>query len=294
MDLRFVVGGKQLRLVDIANGRTVWSKSANAVEVSGGYPSLTPDDARVIVGTKGGSYLVLDKQNGQVVGKFGAGDDLTEARLAVSPDGQLVATANSQSLAIWDLSHGQQGARIGNDLDFSDNVAATPDLSTAVLGASDKSIAVFDLKNGQLNLRLTGHKLSVPNVRISRDGKLAASMDSDLDRGRTEILWWDLETGRQLRTIDVAFPQADLALLADGHRAIFIDHDGVLKLWDLDRGVPPPFVSAAVWRKPLRRPLLHIAERPLADRRRESERRANPDHQSLRHRQRQGRANPER
>ncbi len=69
-------------------------------------------------------------------------------------------------------------------------------------------------------------------MAVSADGRRAVSASGD----RT-LKVWDLETGRELRTLEGRSSYVyGVAASADGRRAVSASDDRTLKVWDLDTG----------------------------------------------------------
>ena len=84
---------------------------------------------------------------------------------------------------------------------------------------------------------LEGHSVNVTSVVVSADGRRVVSASED---GTLKV--WDLETGRELRTIQTGtelqmlnFDKiSGLAVSEDGRRAVSISEYGTLKVWNLE------------------------------------------------------------
>jgi WD40 repeat protein len=76
---------------------------------------------------------------------------------------------------------------------------------------------------------LEGHSHRVTCVAMTPDGQYAVSASAD-----RALKVWDLESGRQLRTLDDHI--SAVAMSADGRRAISGSPDTTLKVWDLETG----------------------------------------------------------
>ena len=74
--------------------------------------------------------------------------------------------------------------------------------------------------------------LSVNGVAVTGDGKRAVSASGD-----KTLKVWDLETGRELRTLEGHSGDVHgVAVTADGKRAVSASEDKTLKVWDLESG----------------------------------------------------------
>jgi WD40 repeat protein len=78
---------------------------------------------------------------------------------------------------------------------------------------------------------LGGHHHIVTGVAITADGRRAVSASYDLT-----LKVWDLDTGRQVRTLVGHFTANGVAVSPDGRRAVSASSDKTLKVWDLETG----------------------------------------------------------
>lgn len=154
--------------------------------------------------------------------------------VAVSPDGQLLATASTDEPTIQ-LSNPQTGQLL-NTLKGHTNpvadVAISPDGKILVSGSRDKTIKLWDVSTGQLIRTLSGHSDVVETVAISQDGTILASGSWD-----KTIKLWNLETGALIRTLTGHTQSVSaLALSPDGQTLASGSADETLRIWNLKTG----------------------------------------------------------
>ena len=69
-------------------------------------------------------------------------------------------------------------------------------------------------------------------MAVSPDGRRAVSASDD-----KTLKVWDLETGRELRTLEGhSDGVTGVAVSPDGRRAVSASYDNTLKVWDLESG----------------------------------------------------------
>jgi WD40 repeat protein len=79
---------------------------------------------------------------------------------------------------------------------------------------------------------ITGHSSWISGVAVSGNGRRAVSASLD-----TTLKVWDVESGRELRTlIGHSAAVIGVALSADGRRAVSASEDGTLRVWDVESG----------------------------------------------------------
>ncbi|MDM8562917.1 hypothetical protein QUF54_06135, partial [Candidatus Marithioploca araucensis] len=79
--------------------------------------------------------------------------------------------------------------------------------------------------------RLEGQSKSVYSVAFSPDGKTEVTGSSD-----KTMKWWDLSTGRVIKTLEVYSHVETVAFSPDGRTALSGNEDKTVKWWDLSTG----------------------------------------------------------
>lgn len=119
------------------------------------------------------------------------------------------------------------------------SVAMNPNGRMAASGADDKSIMLWDLKTGKNLATLSGHLNSVRGLAFSPDGKALYSVSLDRQLGS-----WDVKE-RKLTgflggqaCILMALAVGNAQVKGGGSAAATACNDGLVRLWDLDKGKP--------------------------------------------------------
>jgi WD40 repeat protein len=104
-------------------------------------------------------------------------------------------------------------------------------------------VRLWDVKSQKEVRCLKGHKDWVVSGAFCRDGSrlLTGTWPSrgggDAVPGPSELILWDVTTGKPLRTIDVTPSNvAGLAISPDGRQALSCGNAGLVELWDLETG----------------------------------------------------------
>jgi len=152
--------------------------------------------------------------------------------VAVSPDGQLFATASTDEPTIQLLNPqtGQVLSTLKGHTSPVADVAVSPDGKILASGSTDKTIKLWDVNTGQLIRTLSGHSDVVKTVAISQDGTILASGSGD-----KTIKLWNLKTGALIRTLTGHTQSVSaLALSPDGQT--LASGGETLKIWNLKTG----------------------------------------------------------
>ncbi|MEL6325466.1 MAG: NB-ARC domain-containing protein, partial [Cyanobacteria bacterium J06626_23] len=177
-----------------------------------------------------------------------AGSDLSNAvfnqpfgstrTLAFSPDGQFLATGNTNSeIWLWqtDLIAGEIGTHtltFHGHRNWICSIAFRADGVQLASGSADRTIKLWEASTGTCLQTLEGHTNWVLSVVFSADGQYLASGSAD-----HTIKLWDVKTGQCLQTLEghsravwsVAFSPAGEVLVSGSV-------DSTLKVWDIRTG----------------------------------------------------------
>jgi WD40 repeat protein len=158
-------------------------------------------------------------------------------RLALTPDGRRVLTANGNGVTLWDVQTGEVVRTFDEQNRNNWALAISVDGKRAIGGGNDRTARVWDLETGKEIAKLAGHAQPVWGVALTADGKRAITGARD-----KAILIWDVDTGKKVG----AFKPVDdrvraLALSPDG-KYVAASHftednkPGTLRLWDVESG----------------------------------------------------------
>ncbi len=192
-------------------------------------------------------------------GELKLGDEVS--RLALSPDGQLLAAVGVRRVVLWNITNGREVAVLassGGDGESrvtfwadgrrmavrgasggfaSGRVAFSPDGRWLAVSASDGRILVWDWKTGSVVSTLVGHARMPPwgypvfALGFAADSKTLVSAGSD-----STVRVWDVPLGAErTRLVGHASVVTDLAFSPDRKVLATVSTDQTVRLWDAAR-----------------------------------------------------------
>jgi WD40 repeat protein/HEAT repeat protein len=115
----------------------------------------------------------------------------------------------------------------------------TPDGKRLLTADPSSGVRLRDFATGKVVREFSGHNYSVNTAALSPDGKRVASSAAEIwsigGNGKTEVIIWDADTGRPIRTLAGDLKGASsLAFSRDGKWLATTAGDNVVRLWTAD------------------------------------------------------------
>ena len=185
------------------------------------FVAVSADGARLLT-TTSGTARVWNTDSARVLrrmelnGAFGT---------ALSPNGQVLATAEVGGIRLFDIATGEVGSRFA---------ASTPTRALAFapdgrrLGAADfdGTVRILDIPSGRVLARMK-HDIIAMAIAFSADGRVGITGSND----RTARVW-EVATGREMLRLAHKFGVVSVAISSDGQRLATGSWDGGVRVWD--------------------------------------------------------------
>ncbi|MFC1660548.1 hypothetical protein ACFL3S_03640, partial [Gemmatimonadota bacterium] len=225
------LGSGDLEVWDLEMGKRLNTLEGHEDRVT--CVSVTPDGRRAISGGKDGMLCLWDLENGHYLSRFRAG--VSPKCVWVRPDGERALSGGIEALTIWDLESVEPIHRIERPNMYFEDLSVTPNGRLMISlcrprWRSESTLELWDPVSGQRLRKLEGQTGTDNSVRLSADGRIAVTANSD------KHLWvWNLETGECVhRLAGHSRGVACAAITADGRRAVSGGGDNTIRIWDLD------------------------------------------------------------
>ena len=205
-------------------------------------------DGRLALSASDDGSLRLWNLEGQMTYRRFETEGMPISAVAVSPDGHNLLTGSTTGDAVlWDVESGEVIRRLkGEGIPICpDCVAFSPDGSQALVASEDvfgdsgaTSLVLWDVETGQEIQRFEGHVTYIRSLAFNPDGQAILSGSQSIpDSSLGDLIFWELETGREIRRFDITHDVANIAMSADGSRALTGSAtDFVAILWDVASG----------------------------------------------------------
>lgn len=193
-----IISGKTATVFDVQSGVerfTLPAFTSEAIEVR-----FSSDGTHLALASNDGWVRICDSATGKQIIEFTTipspnGGQLWQ--IAFSPDGQRLASANSDGVHVWNVATGKKLLSFtghGAGLRAS-GVAFSADGKWVASAGNDAAVRVWDATTGVELFALTGHTASAFGVAFSPDGQTLATSSVD----RTIKLWQLLDKGEPLK-----------------------------------------------------------------------------------------------
>jgi WD40 repeat protein len=231
----FALTGGRIRVIALDTGLERWTaKAANELVMS---LEFSPD-GKVLASTAGyveGTIRLWDVATGKELGRL-EGHRSWVGQVVFWPDGKTLASASSdQTIRLWDISDPskprQTGVLIGHNCEVW-RLALLPDNVTLVSGGKDGSVRMWDTATIRHEQSAATVPATLMGWSFDSDGKSVMGVDRE---GRFDR-WKDGAFQEAQPVMKLSSPPIAGWFSPDGRRVAITLTNGVLQVWDLERG----------------------------------------------------------
>jgi WD40 repeat protein len=186
--------------------------------------------------SEGGTLKVWNLNTGKVICTIYRNVGKSVFSVAISPDGQTLASIEAEQIIIWNLYTGEL-LRTFYYSGYSECVAFSLDGKILAGGSEGDTIMLWHPQTGELLSTLSGQEGDVLSIAFSSDGQTLASASSE------NIKIWDVYTGELLHTLtgnsnsveSIAFSPDGLTLVSGCsiYDEEMDDDYGIIEIWRL-------------------------------------------------------------
>ncbi|KAI8713795.1 NACHT domain-containing protein [Fusarium sp. LHS14.1] len=189
--------------------------------------ALSPDGKQAACALRNSPAVVLDCRKDRMPQRFyGAEGELTGSpRIALSPDGQLLAVTRGHALQLWNIDSGEKTEHFLDNTEVG-HVCFSPD-SKLIAATQLGRIVLNHARTGGVFRRLGDHTGWVMAIAFTSDGRHVASASRD-----KTIRLWHLATGNEVNRFTHKYDNLNkLAFSSDG-RLLAASTTSMILLWD--------------------------------------------------------------
>ena len=186
----FRPGGTMLATGDDDGRITLWNRATGRVAAQLTAPSglfayalaFSPDGRTLAIDElrlpPQSTIRLWDVSSGK--SRLSLGDTAADTHaVAFSPDGAILATADTDGTGLWDAATGRLRARLTAASAPVSKLAFSPDGKTLAASGADGVTTVWDVATRRILFTLTGQARAVESVAFSPDGSILATASYD-------------------------------------------------------------------------------------------------------------------
>ena len=156
------------------------------------------------------------------------------AALRFSPDGGLLVSTNyDNDVRVWRTSSGELVKKMEDLTGAMFAAEFTPDGQRLVMAGLDETVYIWDAKTFALLKKLGGHGETISALAISPDSKTIVTGGFDVlaEKNPVKVVFWDLASGKILKTVRAPHRVASLAFSPDGKWVAMAAGENEIGLW---------------------------------------------------------------
>ncbi|MBD2609722.1 serine/threonine protein kinase [Nostoc punctiforme FACHB-252] len=162
----------------------------------------------------------------RTIGTWNSGHSQAVLALAISPDGQTLASGSSdKTIKVWKLNSGKIIRHLTGHVLQVNSIAISSDGQTLVSSSNDKRIKVWNLNTGKEIINSIVNSEDIISVAFCPNKPMFISGDSD-----GKVALWDIKTGQYIRTLATHEHRVSSLALSQQYVASG-SWDGTIKVW---------------------------------------------------------------
>ncbi|MDI1480468.1 WD40 repeat domain-containing protein [Polyangium sp. y55x31] len=175
-----------------------------------------------------GDVRLWNTRTGAQETSFSLGADDPAWDLAVSHDGSLIATGNTNGVSVWDAKNGTVRTKIGDKF-FMTGFAFSPDGQRIAGGCDGGPLCVVDVNSGAEQMKIALQDAGISSLSVTADGKTLAVRPWD-----ATVRLLDLEKGTLRSTLTLPDDEGEIGFSRDGK---LLGAGGkTVRVWNIETG----------------------------------------------------------
>ena len=222
--------GQRVRLLE---GHSKWIESL----------AFSSDGTRLLTGAADQTMRLWDVESGKEISQW-TGFPESVSSVALSPDNQHYLSATQEELLLWAVGNERPvrafgsgwSKTLGGDVKLA---MFSPDPSGRFVAAAywnyETGIRIWNTRTAELVWKLggvlSGHRDTITSFAFHPTANRILSGSKD-----KTIRVWDLDTGKQIKRLDLPTEVKGVAYHPYGQKALAVLEDNIIQLWDLETG----------------------------------------------------------
>ncbi|OYT73846.1 MAG: hypothetical protein CFK52_00355 [Chloracidobacterium sp. CP2_5A] len=198
--------------------------------------ALSPDNRIAVFSGADDSLRLRDAQSGSELRRLFGHPHVTT--VAFSPDGRWIVTGGQdKTVRLWETASGRELRRLTKPADEIACAAFAPDGQSVIALTVSGDIHLWDAQTGRQLLYLPPDEATYDSLSVAISDGRQRLVGGDLKQVKAT----ESESRRRIKRLDIGqipYGSSQVAFLPDGKRAVSVNLDSTIRLWQVEDGKP--------------------------------------------------------
>ncbi len=217
-----------LNTIDTLSGHITDTSTLNNI-----YLSALSKDGNKLISSDGSNIITLWNLHTKKTVMQMRGHSTSLSNIALSSDNTKLAIQTYKDIKIWDI----ESLKLTNNINVKSNgriLDFSPD-GRHIVSTSNNEISFFDIDTDTKAKSFIGHQRNIEHIALSPDGDYLISAGNNRDDYSSEIIIWNMKTGKRIKQINDSSMIDDIFISPDS-RYFFYNQLSKVKIINLKTG----------------------------------------------------------